>query len=106
MTFKSITLQPHHLLVPQLEVEGKELTVCFHSPTKMSSIQDAPGRMLTKLMANPGAPLRRMPMVNTSEVRVNGVIVPQAVKLLLQGVLQPDVLLHDELLVVSTFHSA
>ena len=59
-----LVLVPQHLLAQQLEGEGQEPIVCFHSPTKISSTQDVPGRMLTKLMANPGAPLRRMPMVN------------------------------------------
>ena len=59
-----LVLVPQHLLAQQLEGEGQEPIVCFHSPIKMSSTQNVPWRMLIKLMANPGAPLRRMPMVN------------------------------------------
>ena len=59
-----LVLVPQHLLAQQLEGARQEPIVCFHSPTKMSSTLDVPWRMLTKLMANPGAPLRRMPMVN------------------------------------------
>ena len=59
-----LVLVPQHLLAQQLEGDGQEPIVCFHSPIKMSSTQNVPWRMLIKLMANPGAPLRRMPMVN------------------------------------------
>ena len=59
-----LVLVPQHLLAQQLEGEGQEPIVCFHSPIKTSSTQDVPWRMLIKLMANPGAPLRQMPMVN------------------------------------------
>ena len=57
-----LVLVPQHLLVPQLEGARQEPTVCFHSPTRMSSIQDVPWRML--MMVNPGAPPRQMPMVS------------------------------------------
>ena len=59
-----LVLVPQHLLALQLEGEGQEPIVCSHSPIKMSSTQDVPGRMLIKLMANPGAPLKLMLMVN------------------------------------------